>query len=82
MEILKELQSMIGTVNDIRVASRASKLVNHLTSVSEGIAMLGWITIDPKPVDFVGETLNSSQYYGNRVLKEHKDKSVARLRAR
>ncbi|MCJ1431539.1 hypothetical protein MMC27_000892 [Xylographa pallens] len=74
MEILKELQSTIGIVNDIRVANRGSPYFNHLTMVSEGIAMLGWVTIDPKPVDFVNETLSSAQFYGNRVLKEYKDK--------
>ena len=77
MEILKELQSMIGIVNDIRVANRGSNLFNHLTTVSEGIAMLGWITIDPKPEEFVMETLSSAQFYGNRVLKEYRDKSVS-----
>ena len=76
MEILKELQSTIGIVNDIRVANRGSPYFNHLTTVSEGIAMLGWVTIDPKPVDFVNETLSSAQFYGNRVLKEYKDKCV------
>lgn len=78
MEILKELQAMIGTVNDIRVANRGSPIFTHLTTVSEGIAMLGWITTgtDPKPADFVSETLSSAQFYGNRVLKEFKDKSV------
>ncbi len=78
MEILKELQAMIGTVNDIRVANRGSPIFTHLTTVSEGIAMLGWITTgtDPKPADFVTETLSSAQFYGNRVLKEYKDKPV------
>ncbi|MCJ1403769.1 hypothetical protein MMC11_006992 [Xylographa trunciseda] len=74
MEILKELQSTIGIVNDIRVANRGSPYFNHLTMVSEGVAMLGWVTIDPKPADFVSETLSSAQFYGNRVLKEYKDK--------
>ncbi|MCJ1245785.1 hypothetical protein MMC30_002989 [Trapelia coarctata] len=76
MEILKELQAMIGAVNDIRVANRGSPIFTHLTTIAEGIAMLGWITTgtDPKPADFVTETLSSAQFYGNRVLKEYKDK--------
>lgn len=79
MEILKELQAMIGAVNDIRVANRGSPIFTHLTTVAEGIAMLGWITTgtDPKPADFVTETLSSAQFYGNRVLKEYKDKLVS-----
>ena len=76
MEILKELQTMIGVVNDIRVANRGVPLYNHLTTVSEGVAMLGWIAIEPKPADYVTETLSSAQYHGNRVLREYKDKLV------
>ena len=74
MEILKELQSTIGMVNDIRVANRASPFFNHLTTVSEGIAMLGWITVEPKPLDYLTDMLSSAQFYGNRVMKEYKDK--------
>ena len=76
MEILKELQSMMGAVSDIREANRTSPLSNHLTTVSEGIAVLGWITIDPKPAAYIGDIMGSAQYYGNRVIKEHKEKSV------
>lgn len=74
MEILKELQSMMGAVNDIREANRASALFTHLTTVSEGITMLGWITVEPKPIDFVGEVLNGAQFYGNRVINLNKEK--------
>lgn len=77
MEILKELQSNMGAVNDIREANRPSPLFNHLTTVSEGIALLGWITIEPKPCDYITEALDSAQFYGNRVIKDYKEKSDA-----
>ena len=80
MEILKDLQSMMGAVNDIREANRASPLFTHLTTVSEGIAVLGWITIDPKPVDYVSEMLSSAQFYGNRIITLNKEKSVPQCR--
>lgn len=74
MEILKELQSMMGSVNDIREANRASPLFPHLTTVSEGIAVLGWITVEPKPAEFVGEVLSGAQFYGNRIITLNKEK--------
>lgn len=67
---------MMGAVNDIREANRASPLFTHLTTVSEGITVLGWITIDPKPADYVTEVLSSAQFYGNRIIKDYKVKSV------
>ena len=74
MEILKELQSTMGAVNDIREGNRASPLFTHLTTVSEGIAVLGWITIDPKPADYVTEMLSGAQFYGNRIINLNKEK--------
>ncbi len=67
---------MMGAVNDIREANRASPLFTHLTTVSEGIAVLGWITVEPKPAEFVGEVLSSAQFYGNRIITLNKEKSV------
>ena len=67
---------MMGAVNDIREGNRASPQFTHLTTVSEGIAVLGWITIDPKPAEYVSEVLSSAQFYGNRIIKEYKEKSA------
>lgn len=64
----------MGAVNDIREANRGSPVFNHLTTVSEGVAVLGWITIDPKPASYITDTLGSAEFYGNRVLKEYKEK--------
>ena len=79
MEILKELQSMMGAVNDIREANRPSQLFTHLTTVSEGITVLGWITIEPKPVEYITEVLSSAQFYGNRIIKEYKERWVGAI---
>ena len=67
---------MMGVVSDIRESNRGSTLFDHLSTVSEGIAMLGWIAIEPKPVAFIGDMLASTQFYGNRVIKEYKEKLV------
>jgi hypothetical protein len=34
---------------------------------------LGWI-VEKRPGDFVTDTLGGAQYYGNKILKEYKDK--------
>ena len=33
--------------------------------------------MEPKPADYVTEILGSTQFYGNRVIKEYKEKSVS-----
>ena len=73
MEILTDLQRQISIVCDIREANRASLFFNHLSAVSDGINALGWIT-DSAPADQIGDALQSAQFFGNRVLKEYKEK--------
>ena len=74
MEILTELQRQMGSVGDLRETNRTSPLANHLSAVSEGITALGWITIEPDPAKFVTDVFGGAQFFGNRVLKEYKER--------
>lgn len=67
----------MGAVNDIREANRSSPQFTHLTTVSEGIPVLGWIAIEPKPIEYVNEMLASAQYHGNRIITINKEKYEA-----
>jgi len=72
-ELLTDLQRSTDAIVNLREANRPSPFFTHLTAISEGIPALGWI-VEDKPSDFVTEMLGSAQFYGNRVLKEYKDK--------
>ncbi|KAL3467588.1 adenylate cyclase associated N terminal-domain-containing protein [Aspergillus heterothallicus] len=72
-ELMAELHTASDTINNIRESNRASPLFNHLSAIAEGIVTLGWF-FEPKPADFVGDMLGGIQYYGNKVLKEYKEK--------
>jgi hypothetical protein len=74
-ELMTELHRWTSTVDELREANRSSPLFTHLSAVSEGIVSLGWI-VEKRPADFVGDTLGGAQYYGNKILKEYKEKSV------
>ncbi|KAL8700270.1 MAG: hypothetical protein Q9201_005541 [Fulgogasparrea decipioides] len=74
MEVLKDLQSTMGVVNDIREANRASPLFKHLSTVSEGIGMLSWVANETKPTDTITEMLTMAQYFGNEVIQTYKEK--------
>jgi adenylyl cyclase-associated protein len=74
MELLKPLQEGIQAVSDIRDKNRGTPLFNNLSTVSESMSVLAWVTVDPKPFKHVDECLGSAQYWGNRVVKEHKEK--------
>jgi adenylyl cyclase-associated protein len=72
-ELLTELHTCTGTVDELRETNRGSPFFVHLSAISEGIVALGWI-VETKPADFVKNTLGGAQYYGNNILKDYKDK--------
>lgn len=74
MELLKPLQQEIRTVIDVKDANRGSEVSNQLSAVAESIGVIAWVTLDNKPFKHVDESLGSAQYFGNRVLKEFKEK--------
>lgn len=79
-ELMTELHTASDTINNIRESNRASPLIDHLSAVAEGILALGWF-FDSKPADLVKEMLAGIEYYGNKVLKEYREKYVLALKA-
>lgn len=77
MPLLNPLRDQIMAMNELKDANRGSPYINHLTAMSEGIGALPWVTVDSKPYKHVEEMYGTAQYWGNRVLKEYKDKSVS-----
>lgn len=72
-DIIGEIHKHISTVDDIKVTNRGSDQFNQLSMVGEGIVGLGWI-MEGRPADYVDSALGGTQYYGNKVLKEFKEK--------
>jgi len=75
MDLLSGMQIEMTKVSNIRENNRASPLLNHLSTVSEGIPGLAWVTYDAKPANFVGEMVGAAKFYGDRVLREYKEKN-------
>ena len=73
MQLLKPFNELISAVTELRERNRGSPVFNQLSTVSESISVLAWVTADTKPHKIVEENLTSAQYWGNRVLKEYKE---------
>ncbi|GAA5878714.1 hypothetical protein JCM1840_000212 [Sporobolomyces johnsonii] len=71
--LIAPTQTALLAVIEMKEKNRASKEINQLTVVSEGIPALGWVTLDSKPGPYVGEFKDSSMFWVNRVIKEHKE---------
>ncbi|KAJ5434129.1 hypothetical protein N7491_004724 [Penicillium cf. griseofulvum] len=72
-ELMTDLHKASDSINNIRESNRASPLFNHLSAVAEGIVALAWF-FESKPAEFVTDMIGGIEYYGNKVLKEYKDK--------
>ena len=73
MDTLKELQVHMTKVDDIRQSNRASAAKDGLAMVADGTGVLAWVTMDPKPADYVSELFGGCQMYGNKILKQYKE---------
>lgn len=49
-------------------------MYTQLSAVGDGIMVLAWVTVAHRPFTHVEEFLSSAQFFGNRVIKEYKDK--------
>ncbi|KAI2782451.1 adenylate cyclase associated N terminal-domain-containing protein [Daldinia loculata] len=75
-ELLKPINEALMAVGSIKESNRGSAVFSQLSAVSEGIMVLAWVTVENKPFKHVEESLGSAQFFGNRVLKEHKEKDA------
>ncbi|OCH90293.1 cyclase-associated protein [Obba rivulosa] len=74
-KILEPLQKDIEAITRAKEANRKDRdWFTHLSTVAEGGTCVGWVTVEPKPGPYVSEIKDSTQFYGNRVIKEFKDK--------
>jgi len=76
-----EFQKLIGPLSEsmTKIAEVESKYhgkdhVNHLKTISEGIPAFGWVAIEPTPGPYVKETVGSSEFWSNKILKDYRGK--------
>lgn len=72
--LLKPINESLMAVVNIKESNRGAEESNQLSAVADGIMMLAWVTDEGKPHKHVENTLGSAQYYGNRVIKDYKEK--------
>ncbi|KAK2924054.1 CARP motif [Fusarium oxysporum f. sp. vasinfectum] len=77
--LIKPINEALMAVTELKDANRPSPMYTQLSTVSDGIMVLAWVTIDTRPYKHVDECLGSAQFFGNRVLKEQKDKDPKQI---
>jgi adenylyl cyclase-associated protein len=74
VDLLTPLQEKMIATDELRQQHRASPLKDHLALVADGLSTLAWVTTNMKPADYAAELFGGAQMYGNKVLKQYKDK--------
>ncbi|KAF2713235.1 adenylyl cyclase-associated protein [Pleomassaria siparia CBS 279.74] len=79
MEMLQDLQKAMQQVESVKEEhSREPSLRDPLSMVADAVGALAWVTLDEsqgqKPRDQILDLLGGAQMYGNKVLREFKDK--------
>ncbi|KAJ2892574.1 adenylate cyclase-associated protein [Zalerion maritima] len=73
-DLLKGINGALMDATEIKEKNRANKEQgDFLSTVAEGLMVLAWVTVDPRPFKHVEESLGSAQFFGNRVLKSAKE---------
>lgn len=74
--ILKPINDAVMTVTELKDTNRPDPKYNHLSTVADGIMLLGWVMAEAKPHKMIDDALDSAQFFGNKVSKEFKGKYV------
>lgn len=73
LELINPINSQIEKLNNLKESNRRSEYFNHLSTLSEGAPVLGWI-LSNLPVPMISEFKDSAQFWSNRVIKDYKEK--------
>jgi adenylyl cyclase-associated protein len=78
MELLRDLQASIEKTDEFAQSNRDPALKSSLSLIADGVGSLGWVAIGQgagmKPHEHINELFGGAQMYGNKVLKEYRDK--------
>ena len=72
--LLKPINEPGLAVMNIKDRNSSDPMFTHLSTVANGMMVFDWLTINARPYKHVDEALGSAQFYGNRVLKEYREK--------
>uniref|UniRef100_A0A0W0F912 Adenylyl cyclase-associated protein n=1 Tax=Moniliophthora roreri TaxID=221103 RepID=A0A0W0F912_MONRR len=72
--LLAPFESTIEAISRIKEANRKDTgWFSHVMVIGEGAPFVAWV-LNPKPGPYLGEIKDQVLYYGNRIIKEFKEK--------
>jgi adenylyl cyclase-associated protein len=75
-QVLRSMNEASARIVAVQQANRKDEMYNHLSCVADGIHVLSWITYDMQGFRHIPPSLECVQYFGNKVLQEHRGRFV------
>jgi adenylyl cyclase-associated protein len=76
---LKRLSEAMGAVTAFTAGKRGSKEWDHLSTISEGVAAFGWVSVEPTPGPFATQSRGGAEFYSNKLLRLYKGKDETQV---
>jgi hypothetical protein len=73
-ELLTPIATLMGQIGEIKEKNRDKNVADHLAAVSEGVQVLGWVTVEPAPAPYAKESAAAAKFYTNKILKQYRGK--------
>eukprot|EP01059_Diplonema_ambulator_P013793 TRINITY_DN2441_c0_g1_i1.p1 TRINITY_DN2441_c0_g1~~TRINITY_DN2441_c0_g1_i1.p1 ORF type:complete len:605 (+),score=255.18 TRINITY_DN2441_c0_g1_i1:47-1861(+) len=73
-EMLADTSAQLEAMVEYHDKNSRSDTSKHTQTLSEGLQVLVWVTVDKTPVPFANETISSCMFYGNKVMMDQKGK--------
>lgn len=75
-KLLQRLGSEMNAVEELKDRHPGSPYKDHLNMLANSCQLFNWLTLTRGTADWIGEQRDAAQFYGNRVMKEYREKSV------
>ncbi|CCA74201.1 probable adenylyl-cyclase-associated protein CAP [Serendipita indica DSM 11827] len=77
--ITQPLHTDVGAIKQIQEKNRDRNWSLHLQTVADGAPSVGWLLLPSNPVGHIQVQKEAAEFYGNRVIKEYKEKNTAHV---
>ncbi|CCD65141.1 C-CAP/cofactor C-like domain-containing protein [Caenorhabditis elegans] len=73
--LVNDLSKEIVAFSDFKEKNRKSEFYNHICGLEAAVGGFGWVAEPKTPAPFIKDAIDTSVFYLNRILMEHKGKN-------
>ncbi|VDN51991.1 unnamed protein product [Dracunculus medinensis] len=71
-QMLSPMFDLIKEVSQMAESKRKETTSNHISAVSDGIQIFGWLIMKPAVISYVNDMIDAATFFANRVMSDYK----------